>query len=388
MSTFNLKYDQGRIRKYHYFMLLSLIQKHKRVSRTELAELTKMSNTSVGKIIKELINDELVIEVGQTEGEVGRRATLLEINSTGSYTVGVEIDGKNIKIAVVTLNGKVVEAKQVDFDVKQTPEFLLEKLATEVSLLLKKVGLEIAQKVIAIGVSIPGLISWPDGEALMVPQFHWENIQVKAFLEDKLDYVVYVDNHVRTVLLAESLYGDMTNYRDSVCIYIGSGVGGAVMSNDEILRGHQNTLGEIGHITMEPNGTMCDCGRLGCLQTFLCSSELEKQAQVPIHKIFKAYEQNQSWAVHLINRAKNYLGMTISNVICMYNPKAVLLAGPMVQEFPVLTENIEFITSKYIWGPLKNSFYIHKQSIGDYSGVVGASALVLNEFLRFSNDDI
>ncbi|MFK4998644.1 winged helix-turn-helix domain-containing protein [Bacillus sp. N9] len=68
MASFNLKYDQSRVRKYHYFMLLSLIQKHKRISRSQLANLTKMSHTSIGKIIKELINDGLVIEVGQIEG--------------------------------------------------------------------------------------------------------------------------------------------------------------------------------------------------------------------------------------------------------------------------------------------------------------------------------
>src|SRR5690625_6801264 len=72
-------------------MLLSFIQQHKQISRAQLATLTKMSNTSVGKIMNELIDDELVIEVGQTKGAVGRRATLLEINPRGLYIIGVEI---------------------------------------------------------------------------------------------------------------------------------------------------------------------------------------------------------------------------------------------------------------------------------------------------------
>lgn len=388
MSTFNLKYDQGRVRKYHYFMLLSLIQKHKQISRTQLANLTKMSHTSIGKIIKELINDGLVIEVGQIEGEVGRRATLLEINSNGSYIIGVEVDWNAIKIGIVALNGKVLDKKYLEFDTKQEAETVLDRIADGISTLMGQVDHEIAEKIIAVGISIPGLITWPDGEALIVPQFHWEKVQIKAYLEKKLDYIVYVDNHVRTVLLAESLFGNMTEFHDSVCIYIGSGVGGAVMMNGEILRGHLNTLGEIGHITMEPNGAMCDCGRLGCLQTYVCSSEIEKQSQRPVQEIFAAYERKESWAVTLIDRARHYLCLAIANVICMYNPKGVLLAGPMVQDYPILVKDIEAITNKYVWSPLNQSFHLIHPSIGKDSGVIGASALVLNEFLRFTNDDI
>jgi len=388
MSTFNLKYDQGRVRKYHYFMLLSLIQKHKKISRSQLAELTKMSNTSIGKIIKELISDGLVIEVGQVEGEVGRRATLLEINSQGSYIIGVEIEWNAIKIGIVSLDGKLLENKHIKINAKQEAESTLNLIAEEISLLTDHVGFEITEKIIAVGISMPGLISWPEGEALIVPQLQWENVQIKAYLEGMIDYIVYVDNDVRTVLLAESLFGNMTEFQDSVCVYVGSGVGGAVMINGEILRGHLNTLGEIGHITMEPNGPMCDCGRLGCLQTFVCSSEIEKQSQKTMKEIFEAYQRKEGWSIRLIDRARDYLCLAIANVICMYNPKGVLLAGPMIQEFPILVQDIEKLTNKYVWPPLNNSFQIIHSKIGNDSGIIGASALVMNEFLRFTNDDI
>ncbi|GAB2571164.1 ROK family protein [Gracilibacillus alcaliphilus] len=386
--TLNLRYDQGRIRKYHYFMLLSLIQKYKKISRSQLAKLTKMSNTSVGKIIKNLIDDELVIEAGQTDGEIGRRAALLEINPIGSFIIGVEMDKNGVKIAIVTLTGEVIRERQFAFDPDQEPYRLLDKLGEEITILLSKMDSSINKKIIAIGISIPGLITWPEGKALRVPQFHWENINIKAYLEEKLDFVVYVDNHVRTVLLAESLYGNMRNYNNSVCIYIGSGVGGAAMVNGEMLRGHRNTLGEIGHMILDPHGTVCDCGRLGCLQTFICSSELEKQAQMPMQEIFSAYKEREDWAVKLINRAQSYLGLAISNVICIYNPEAILIAGPMIEEFPILIDNIQDEVNKYIWAPLSNSFHLVYPEIGRSSGVIGASALVLNEFLRFTNDDV
>lgn len=386
--SFNLKYDQERIRKYHYFMLLSLIQKHKRISRSQLAKLTKMSNTSVGKIVKELIIDELVVEVGMTEGDVGRKAIILQINPYGSYIIGVEFDRSGIQIAVVTLSGKIMAKSQMNFDTTKTPYEILEKTATAIKELIEQSEFPLKEKIIAIGASIPGLVTWPEGKVLMVPQFHWNDIDIKGYLEEKLDYVVYVDNHVRTVILAESLFGSTINTQNSVCIYIGSGVGGAAILNGEIMRGHSNMLGEIGHMTIDPNGAMCDCGRLGCLQTFLCSSDIEKQAQKPMNEVFEAYKRNEDWALMLLNKARNYLGLAISNIICIYNPEVVLLAGPMVEEFPGLFDNLEKEIYKYVWNPMKDSFSLNYPIIGKDSGVIGASALVLNEFLRFSNDDI
>src|SRR5699024_10020009 len=180
----------------------------------------------------------------------------------------------------------------------------------------------------------------------------------------------------------------MKEFKDSVCFYIGSGVGGATMIDDEILRGHCNTHGEIGHMTLDPQGSVCDCGRLGCLQTFIASAEIEKQVQQPIDEIFEAFDRKEDWADKIVERAKTYLGLSISNVLCIYNPEAVLLAGPMVQNFPSLTENISKRINKYIWSPLKTSYQLIYPSIGEEGGVIGASALVLSEFLRYSNDDI
>ncbi|WP_099361198.1 ROK family transcriptional regulator [Fredinandcohnia onubensis] len=384
--TTNIKYDQKNVRKYHYFMLLSLIQKHKSISRSKLAELTKISNTTVGKIVKDLIEDHLVIEVGQIEGDLGRRATLLEINPQGAYIIGVQIDVNNVNIALVSLNGNLILKRNLIFDDMNNPKEALSKIADEIEIMICDFGTINSKKIIAIGISIPGLVTWPDGKVLSVPQLQWYDIEIKSFLEQRLNYDIFVDNDVRSVLLAESLFGTIGKYKNAVCIYIGSGVGGAVMINGEISRGSFNTLGEIGHTTLDRNGPLCSCGRMGCLQTYLCSSELEKQAQKPIHEIFKAYHEGNDWAKRLILQAKQFLGIAISNVICSYNPEVVLLAGPMVQEYPELVEGINDIAGEFIWAPLRNSFTLVKADIGTDSGVIGASALVLNEFLRHSNE--
>lgn len=385
---FNMRYDQKRIRKYHYFLLLSLIQKHKKISRTQLAQLTKMSNTTVGKIIRELIEDGLVSEVGQTVGEIGRRATLLTINPDGAYIIAVDINTGITEIAIVSLNGTIIQKNKLKLNPINKPLQYLDNLAVLINDFISTLDENIQNHIIAIGIGMPGLITWPEGIVLAVPQFHWNDVHIKEILESKLNYIVYIDTDVRTSLLAESLFGNMTNDENTVCIYIGSGVGGAVMLNGEILRGHYNMLGEIGHTTMDPNGSLCDCGRLGCLQTYICSSDLEKKTNMPLQRIFDAYNHQEDWSIRLINQAKDYLAITISNVSCIYNPESVLITGPLIQEHPQLIEGIDETLSKYIWSPLKDSFKIVLPTIGKDSGLIGASAIVLKEFLRFTNDDI
>ncbi|GGP12064.1 ROK family transcriptional regulator [Oceanobacillus neutriphilus] len=385
---FNLKYDQKRIRKYHYFLLLSLIQKHKNISRTQLAKITKMSNTTVGKIINELIDDELILEIGNTVGDAGRRAKLLTINSKGAYIIAVEIDLEYTNIALVALNGTILSSLQINLNANQNPNTVMDIIIKNIKLLMTKFQPEIKEKILAIGIGLPGLITWPKGEVLVVPQFHWKDVKVKSYIEARLDYIVYIDTDVRTALLAESLFGNMTQYDNSACIYVGSGVGGAVMMNGEILRGHHNMLGEIGHITIDPDGALCDCGRLGCLQTFFCSSDLEKKAQMPINEIFQAYDREELWAKRLIEQARKYLALTIANISCIYNPEAVLLTGPMIWKYPQLSDGIENLAQTYAWSALKTSYKIVKPSETRNNGIIGASAIVLNEFLRFTNDDI
>ncbi|GAB2571158.1 ROK family transcriptional regulator [Gracilibacillus alcaliphilus] len=376
--VYNFKFDQQNVRKHHYFLLLSLIQKHKKISRSQLSKFTGISNTTVGKITKSLMKDDLIIEKGQTEGEIGRKASLLEINPKGAFIIGISIDINSIKIALVTLNGEIVDKTQVACKVKHHPRETLDQLIT----LTKQFIENKPKKILAIGISMPGLISWPDGLAVRVPQFNWHEVEVRDYLKDKLNFDIFVDNDVRSVLLAEYLFGNLNNMHNSTCIYIGSGVGSSVMINGQIVRGHNNMLGEIGHTTMNPNGALCDCGRLGCLQTYICISEIEKQTQRSMDEVILAYKNNEDWAVRVIDRAKNYLGIAISNIICTYNPEAVLLAGPLIERFPEITKNLEADTKKHIWSPLKESFLLLKASLGEDSDIIGASALVLNNFLK------
>src|SRR5690625_2678070 len=138
-----------------------------------------MSNTTVGKIVKELINDHLVIEVGQEKGDIGRKATILELNPEGAYIIGVEIDLTSVQIAFVSLNGKVIKKRQFVFDIKGHTEIILDIVANEISILLTEIGIIDADKVIEIDLSMHAFDTWPEVEVLMGPEYHWNEVKIK-----------------------------------------------------------------------------------------------------------------------------------------------------------------------------------------------------------------
>ncbi|WP_159887984.1 ROK family transcriptional regulator [Paenibacillus puerhi] len=375
------KHDQRMIREHHLLLLFKIIKRNGPISRAELAKKTQMSATSASRIVKELIDQNFVDETGQTEGNVGRRATLLKINPSGALIIGINIDLESIEVGIVDLDGNVILKKDRDIDLSLPPTEVLDRVVELVASIKAQIG-ELSNRIIGCGVSIPGIVEWPQGRVVMIPQFHWANVEIRKYLEEKIGMTVLVDNQVKAILLGESLYGSVVGVDHAACIFVGSGVGGAFMDKGEVIRGSKNIAGEIGHTTIDPDGSLCDCGRFGCLQTFICASALEKESGKPIHEIFAAEQQQEVWAVKMLDRAAEYLSMAISNVVCTYNPEAVVLVGPMIDQHPQWVKKVEQKCKRYLWDNFDRMLEIRYPHIGSHAGIVGASCLVLREFLE------
>lgn len=375
------KRDQKMLREHHLLLLFKIIKRTGPVSRAELAKTTQMSATSASRIVKELIDKKFVEEIGQTEGNVGRKATLLAVNPKGAFMLGINIELESIEVGVVDLNGNVLMKEIGDVDLSRPPNEVMDRVVHMVNNIRHKLG-ELSHRILGAGVSIPGIVEWPQGRLVMIPQFHWQNVEVRAYLEERIGMTVIVDNQVKAILLGESLYGSAVGVANAACIYVGSGVGGAFMDKGEVIRGFKNIAGEIGHTTVHPDGALCDCGRFGCLQTYICTSALEKESGKPIREIFEAEARNEEWAVKLVDRAMEYLALAISNIACTYNPEVIVLTGTMIDDHPELLQRVEEKCKRYLWNTLDSPFEIRYPDIGSNVGIVGASCLILREFLE------
>lgn len=380
MLQIDTKHDQSMMKRHHTLLVFRLIKRFGSLSRAELAKLTQMSATSVSRIVKELIENQYIIEVGESKGNVGRRAIMLEVNPSGRLIMGVNIETDFLEIGLVDLNGKVQHLTKEKIDKSTSPEVLLEKISQKING-MKEEHEGLMSKIMGCGISIPGIVDYRKGKILQVPQLDWKNVEVQQFLEKRINLKVCVENQVKAILLSESLYGNAVGIENAACIYVGSGLGAAYMEGGELIRGVNNMAGEIGHTTINPTGVLCDCGRIGCLQTYICSSALEKESGKPIQEIFSAKENNEAWATQLIERAAEYFALTISNVVNTYNPEVIILAGKMVEDFPEWVEMTKEKVMNYLWKIVDESDELKFHSIGEV-GVLGASCIVLKEFLE------
>lgn len=373
------KHDQSMVKKHHLLLLFKIIKRNGPISRADLAKITKMSATSASRIVKDLIDENFIEEVGETEGNIGRRARLLAVKPKGGIMFGVNIETDFIEIGVVDLNGTIIFKKKKDINLISPPYEVLDDIADFITGIMDEYK-NSNNRVMGCGVSIPGIVDWPTGKVVMSPQFHWSNIEVGKYLEKKISVSVLVDNQVKAILLGESLYGNAVGVESATCIYVGSGLGAAFIDKGEVVRGADNMAGEIGHTIVNPNGPLCHCGRMGCLQTYICASALEKESGRPYYEIFEAKTRNEPWAVGLLDKAAEYLAMTISNVTYTYNPEVIILAGTLIDEYPEWVQLVKKKAQKYMGTTDKLSVQIHYEA-SSTAGILGASCLVLSDFL-------
>ncbi|MBJ9988768.1 MULTISPECIES: ROK family transcriptional regulator [unclassified Paenibacillus] len=380
------KHDQDYIRRKNRSTVFELIRKHSPLSRAEIARLTGMSPTTVSRIVSELYQQDFMHEIEQTTTGVGRKAVMLHVNPGSVLSVGVEIDRGGIRIGIVDLDGKVVHSTQVTRDSRETPEATLERIASAIEELIQAEDID-RRKVVGIGVGLPGIVDYAGGSVVLSAQLGWKQTDIAGELRRLTGFEVAVDNELKVRALAEHQYGSARGSSRSVLIGFGSGVGSSLIIDGEIYRGETNSAGEIGHTVVDPGGLLCECGKVGCLQTYIAEASLVEQANKikpigSLEELFQARKDGEYWAASIVDRAMTFVAVTVSNIACVYNPDTVILTGKLVESFP---EVRDFISDKcmdqFVWEPLRGTFQIVYSSLESDGVVIGSGILAQNLFL-------
>jgi N-acetylglucosamine repressor len=241
-------------------------------------------------------------------------------------------------------------------------------------------------KIIGVGIGVPGIIDTKEGKIIFSAQLGWKNIDFVELLKKRINLETIIDNTVKSKALAESLFGAAKHSHKSALLSIGSGVGSALVTDGQILRGEMNIAGEVGHTIVDPDGMLCECGRRGCLQTYIAEGALLEEANKvrkvnSIGEIFEFAARGDNWALNILERAAMYIVISINNVACMYSPDTIILSGRLIEQHPMMIELIEKRRS-LIWEPFKDTFKIVYSELKKESVIIGAATLALNAFLN------
>ncbi|MBZ9686905.1 ROK family transcriptional regulator [Clostridium estertheticum] len=381
-----VKHDQEYMKKLNKTMVLKIIRNKGPISRASIARLTSMSPTSISRIVSELSNIGLVYETEPYSEGVGRKATLLSIYPDSIATIGVYLNRDIIRLGIVNFVGKIIFQKEFQYDASKHSAYeVADKLAYIIinSIVELKIN---TPKIIGVGIGMPGIVDTKNGKIILSAQLGWKNIDFVELINKRINMKTCIDNTVKLKALAESIYGVAKSSPKLAMISIGSGVGSALVMDGHVLRGESNIAGEVGHTIVDPDGMLCECGRRGCLQTYIAESALLTEAN-KVHKInnigeiFECATNGENWAISILERAAMYIAILINNVACMYSPDTIILSGRLIEQYPMMIELVEKRRS-LIWEPFKGTFNLVYSQLKKESVIIGAATLALNEFLN------
>ena len=381
-----IKHDQELMKKMNRGIILDLIREKGPISRADLAKISNMSPTSVSRIVTEFGELGLVEETELTSSGVGRKAILLDIDPGSIYVISIEMDHDISKVGLVDFNGNIILKHDVNYD-SHTMDWksVVDMVCNTIGEMVKNKNFNLS-KLIGIGIGIPGIIDTNMGEVVFSPQLGWKNVGIVDYIEKKLGYRTIIDNLIKTKALAENIYGSTKGSKRAALINFGTGVGSALIVNEEIYRGITNSAGEIGHTTIDPNGRLCDCGRIGCLQTYITEEALIQEARIvknvsSLSEIFNSANDGENWAITLLDKTYTYIGIAVCNVICMYNPDTVIIVGKLIEQNPEIINIIMEKVDDLIWDPFKDTYNIKSSNLGEKSGMLGVATLVINKYI-------
>lgn len=253
------------VRKVNKYNVLQCLFDNGPLSQEEIVLKTHLSRPTVLKIVKELLEDSVIIKSGYGEASGGREPMLLDVNETGYYVAGVDFEYPKLHIGIMNLRNQPVAEAEYLFSDEESPENILEKLVQMLDEIFRESGVG-SDKLIGIGVGLPGIIDSEHGISRRIERIkNWENIAVKQILEDRYKIPVHIQNDVHMLAaLEKELRQDLSD--DFIYVSVRSGIGMAVVLNGEIYSGLKGNAGFLGHMTVDINGPECVCGRKGCLE--------------------------------------------------------------------------------------------------------------------------
>ena len=309
--------------------------------------------------------------------------------------IGVDLGGTKMLAAIVSDNGKV----------KKKLHYLTDTngLAAVERQIIDAVG-ELSRfessPPIGLGIGVAGQVAVKTGLVRFAPNLDWHDAPLQEDLSRALDMRVTVTNDVRAATMGEWIFGSGKECLDLACIFVGTGIGGGIVSAGRLLTGHANTAGEIGHMTIELHGPVCSCGNQGCLEALAGGWAIARQARqiaasnpqtaaallkaagnklsdITAKAVSKAYHAHDPLASSIVDGVAEALVAGAASIVNMFNPQRIILGGGIIEGFPELIGLLDSGIRQRALSAAVESLEITSAELGNMAGVIGAAAMVL-----------
>jgi glucokinase len=318
---------------------------------------------------------------------------------TQKWLVGIDLGGTTIKMAFVTEKGEIVHKWEIPTDLSNSGENITSDIATAIREKLLDVN-EPKNKLIGIGMGAPGPVNMESGLIYEAVNIGWKDYPLKDKLEGATGLLAVIDNDANLAALGEMWKGAGEGAKNVIVVTLGTGIGGGIISNGDIIHGVNGAGGEIGHITSVPeNGVPCNCGKRGCLETIASATGIVRQAmeqvdQHPDSKLFQVLQMNQrisskdvfdaarendSYALQIIDQTAFHLGLAIANLANGVNPEKIVLGGGVSRAGDLILAPVRKYFQKFAFPRVAIGASISIATRGNDAGVIGGAWLAMTK---------
>ncbi len=340
------KVDSRAMREVNRSILFDLIRNATQISRTELARLSSLTKPTVSAIVEELLAEGIVVEVGFSKSEPtgGRRARLLEFNPDSAAYVGIRIGVGSTTVSLADGLGRVIVDTELRTDYSSLDACLAQQRSA-LDRLLVRAGIP-ANRLAAVGIALGGLVESGTGRCVYARHLQFKDEPVRTRAEALFEVPVVVSNITDAAALAEAKIGTQSSEQNFAWVYAGTGIGAALYSEGQLLRGHRGFIGEIGFCRSSISGQTLEelaSGRalLERANQRRADSEALQLVQGPLSlkSVLLGAETHDPLCVELVQSAGQQLGIGVSHLVNIMNPGQVVLGGGLVEQSDLYFES-------------------------------------------------
>lgn len=367
-------------------IILNKIRTSAPISRAQIAKETRLTPPTVSNNVKELIEQGFVKESELGESQGGRKPTMLLINQTAFYIIGVDVGPKTIKCILTDLMGNILIRQSSELVTPITNEQFLSKLKESIQGIIDEASSKV-DKVIGIGIAMHGVVDIETGMSLVAPNLGLTNIPIKQELEEAFKLDVIVENDARAMALGEAWFGDHGPVDSMMAVNIGRGVGAGMVKSGDLFHGAHDIAGEVGHMTIDLKGEICECGNRGCFQTLTTGdaiaekvrTEIEKNPSLPIvgETVYDLAKAGNQACIKILEETGEVIGVGLTNLIHILNPNKIILGGGVTKSAEFIMPAVLKTVDERVLTPEAKQTEVAVSKLGDDATISGAIALLL-----------
>ncbi|MBM4170138.1 MAG: ROK family protein [Ignavibacteria bacterium] len=316
-------------------------------------------------------------------------------NESQSVAIGVDLGGTSVKSGLVTVTGEILYQNKLPARASEGPKAVLSQIEASIKDCLSHAD---KKEIKGIGIGSPGIVD-NEGMVKSPPNLaDWDAIPLGREVEKSFEFPVFVENDANAAAIAESKFGAGRNHPDFLFVIWGTGVGGGVILNRKIYRGPSGGAGEIGHISVNFEGPLCNCGSRGCVEAYVGQRYLshrtaeklragEKSIIVELVSgdfnkiepliISQAAERGDLLANHVLTEAATLLGVAIGSAMNLMDLRVSIIGGGVSAAGNGTMNNIKHSVQRHVLKPLRADIQVIRAELGNNAGMLGAAGLVL-----------